>query len=95
MMISWPVMYEADSEARNAMAASDFVRATWTADGSMFARNDFVFGGRRGFDPARGNGVHSDSLSRNFEGETARHSYHAGFRRTIGGFARIADGQGR
>src|SRR5713101_2297796 len=69
----------------------DFVRTAGAADRSISTRDNFVRGGGRGFDPAGGDGVHSDSLAGQFEGKTASKPDHAGFGRAVGGFARVAD----
>jgi hypothetical protein len=45
---------------------SDLVRAAGPFPGSVFACDDFVRSGGRGFDPARGNGIHRDSFAGNF-----------------------------
>src|SRR5713101_6921873 len=75
-------------EKRN--RSGDFLRTAGAADGSISSRDDFVGTGGGGFDPSGSDRVHRDSLPRDLEGETASKPDHAGFSRTVGGFARIA-----
>jgi hypothetical protein len=87
---SCPVMYEAASEARNAIAARP-------RQGDQ--------GGRWVFEPAitscsgedavsiqpGAKGVYSDFFAGNFEGKTASHSNQAGFRRTVSCVSELSD----